>query len=150
VRRRRRWRVPTARTASPGAIMSTYQFSRRHIGLSEEAISGMLERLGVASIDELIEQAIPANILDRRELDLPEPLTEQEALAEMRSFAAMNRRVRSLLGLGYYGTITPPVILRNVLESPAWYTAYTPYQAEISQGRLEALINFQTIVADLT
>jgi len=130
--------------------MSTYQFSRRHIGLSEEAISGMLERLGVASIDELIEQAIPANILDRRELDLPEPLSEQEALAEMRRIAAKNRRVRSLIGLGYYGTITPPVILRNVLESPAWYTAYTPYQAEISQGRLEALINFQTMVADLT
>jgi glycine dehydrogenase len=130
--------------------MSTYQFSRRHIGLSEEAAAEMLGRLGVTSIDELIEQAVPANILDRRDLDLPAPMTEQEALAELRRIATKNQRMRSLIGLGYYGTITPPVILRNVLESPAWYTAYTPYQAEISQGRLEALLNFQTMVADLT
>src|SRR5690606_31442418 len=127
VRRRRRWRVPTAVTTSPGAIMSTYQFSRRHIGLSEEAAAEMLGRLGVTSIDELIEQAVPANILDRRDLDLPAPMTEQEALAELRRIATKNQRMRSLIGLGYYGTITPPVILRNVLESPAWYTAYTPY-----------------------
>ena len=130
--------------------MSTYQFSRRHIGLSAEATARMLELLGVASIDELVDQAVPAGILERRELDLPAPLTEQEALEDLRRIAAKNVRMRSLIGLGHYGTITPPVVLRNVLESPAWYTAYTPYQAEISQGRLEALLNFQTMVADLT
>src|SRR5690606_18515186 len=94
-------------TASPGAIMSTYQFSRRHIGLSAEATARMLELLGVASIDELVDQAVPAGILERRELDLPAPLTEQEALEDLRRIAAKNVRMRSLIGLGHYGTITP-------------------------------------------
>ena len=130
--------------------MSTYQFSRRHIGLTPEDIESMLGHLDVGSVDELIDQAVPSRILTRPEPDLPAALDETEVLEELRRIASRNQRLTSLIGLGYYGTITPPVILRNVLESPAWYTAYTPYQAEISQGRLEALLNFQTMVADLT
>src|SRR5690606_18987258 len=133
-----------------GVTMSTYQFSRRHIGLTPEDIESMLGHLDVGSVDELIDQAVPSRILTRPEPDLPAALDETEVLEELRRIASRNQRLTSLIGLGYYGTITPPVILRNVLESPAWYTAYTPYQAEISQGRLEALLNFQTMVADLT
>ncbi|HEX2152347.1 MAG TPA: aminomethyl-transferring glycine dehydrogenase [Acidimicrobiia bacterium] len=130
--------------------MSTYQFSQRHIGLAPDEVERMLETLGVESVDELIDEAVPGRILERRKLDLPDPLDEREVLDELGRLAGKNRQLTSLIGLGYYGTITPPVVLRNVLESPAWYTAYTPYQAEISQGRLEALLNFQTMVADLT
>ncbi len=130
--------------------MLTHQFSHRHIGPTIADVSHMLEVLGVGSVDELIDEAVPSRILERREPDLPAPLDEREALAELRRLAGRNRPLTSLIGLGYHNTITPPVILRNVLESPAWYTAYTPYQAEISQGRLEALLNFQTMAADLT
>ncbi|CAN5890102.1 aminomethyl-transferring glycine dehydrogenase [soil metagenome] len=126
------------------------RFVDRHIGLSPTDISTMLEVLGVGDLDELVDQAVPAGILERRPLDLPEPLDEIEALGVLADLAGRNRRMVSLIGLGYHGTVTPAVILRNVLESPAWYTAYTPYQAEISQGRLEALLNFQTMVSDLT
>ncbi|MEZ5099238.1 MAG: aminomethyl-transferring glycine dehydrogenase [Thermoleophilia bacterium] len=125
-------------------------FARRHIGPSEADQDAMLALLGHASLDALADAAVPASIRDRDALDLPAPATESEALAELRALAARNRVVTSMIGLGYHGTITPPVILRNVLESPAWYTAYTPYQPEISQGRLEALLNFQTLVEDLT
>jgi glycine dehydrogenase len=126
------------------------EFVGRHIGADAADEARMLEALGVASLDELVERTVPAQIRERAPLDLGDPVPEAEALARLRSLAASNERYTSLIGLGYHDTITPPVILRNVLESPAWYTAYTPYQPEISQGRLEALLNFQTMVADLT
>lgn len=130
--------------------MSAHQFTRRHIGVRPEEMAGVLEVLGVDTVDQLIDEAVPSRILERRPLALPAPLREDEVLDELRARAARNRRLTSLIGLGYYGTITPPVVLRNVIESPAWYTAYTAYQPEISQGRLEVLLNFQTMVADLT
>jgi glycine cleavage system P protein (glycine dehydrogenase) len=110
----------------------------------------MLEELGVASLDELLDRAVPETIRDRAPLDLPPALSEAEALVWLRQLAERNQPLVSLIGQGYAGTFTPPVIQRNVLENPAWYTAYTPYQPEISQGRLEALLNFQTMVSDLT
>jgi glycine dehydrogenase len=125
-------------------------FARRHIGPAASDQRDMLAAIGYACLDELTTAAIPAGIAADRPLNLPAPLSETEALAELRRLAGRNQVLRSMIGLGYYGTITPPVIRRNVLESPAWYTAYTPYQPEISQGRLEALLNFQTMIEDLT
>ncbi|MGD2101635.1 MAG: aminomethyl-transferring glycine dehydrogenase [Acidimicrobiia bacterium] len=125
------------------------RFADRHIGPGPADIEKMLATVGVASLDELISETVPPGILDT-ELDLPSALSEPEVIARLREMASKNRVMPSLIGLGYHDTITPPVILRNVLESPSWYTAYTPYQPEISQGRLEALINFQTMVSDLT
>ncbi len=125
-------------------------FVDRHIGPDDAEIARMLEVIGVESLDALIDEALPSVIRSDEPLRLPPPVSEEEALAELRAIAESNRRVRSLIGMGYYGTVTPGVIARNVLENPAWYTAYTPYQPEISQGRLEALLNFQTMVADLT
>ncbi len=110
----------------------------------------MLGAIGYASLDELTAAALPAGLAAGKPLSLPEPLDEDQVLAELRRLAAKNQVLTSMIGLGYYSTITPPVIRRNVLESPAWYTAYTPYQPEISQGRLEALLNFQTMIEDLT
>ena len=110
----------------------------------------MLAVLGVATVDELLDQTVPAAIRMTEALDLPGPRTVSDVLGELRALAGQNERRTSLIGMGYSGTITPPVIARNVLENPAWYTAYTPYQPEISQGRLEALLNFQTMVAELT
>src|SRR5215475_13935023 len=110
----------------------------------------MLTALGYASLDELTSAALPAGLSIAKPLVLADPLPEDQALAALRELAAKNTVLTSMIGLGYYGTITPPVIRRNVLESPAWYTAYTPYQPEISQGRLEALLNFQTMIEDLT
>ena len=125
-------------------------FARRHIGPSPADVSAMLQTVGVASLDELIAQTLPQDIRQRGKLALPPALSEPEALARARQVAAKNEKMTSLIGQGYYGTVLPPVIQRNILENPAWYTAYTPYQPEISQGRLEALLNFQTMVADLT
>ena len=125
-------------------------FVRRHVGPGESEVREMLAALGYDSLDALIDDAIPSDIRFRGELDLPQPLSEWEMLRELRTMAQQNRVLRSYIGMGYNDTITPPVILRNVLENPAWYTAYTPYQAEIAQGRLEALLNFQTVVIDLT
>jgi glycine dehydrogenase len=125
-------------------------FADRHVGPRPAELARMLDVIGVGSLEELAEQAVPASIREREpDIDLPAPATEAESLAELRALAARNRPMVQMIGLGYYGTLTPPVILRNVLESPAWYTAYTPYQPEISQGRLEALLNFQTMVSDL-
>jgi glycine dehydrogenase len=124
-------------------------FAERHIGPSPDEQAKMLAVLGYGSLDELVADAVPKSIADL-ELDLPEPASEAAMLAELRALAGRNRRLVSMIGLGYSDTVTPPVIRRNLLESPAWYTAYTPYQPEISQGRLEALLNFQTMVADLT
>ena len=125
------------------------RFVDRHIGPGPDDIEKMLATIGSASLDDLVADTIPATILDT-DLDLPAALTEGETIARLRELAAKNTVMTSLIGLGYHDTITPPVIQRNVLENPAWYTAYTPYQPEISQGRLEALLNFQTMVSDLT
>jgi glycine dehydrogenase len=125
-------------------------FADRHIGPTDADVEHMLATLGVASLDELLDQAVPASIRDDKPLELEDAVSEPEALVRLRALAERNEVVTSLIGAGYYGTHTPGVILRNVLESPAWYTAYTPYQPEISQGRLEALLNFQTMVCDLT
>ena len=126
------------------------EFIQRHIGPSEEEQSEMLSDLGLTCIDELVRQVVPDSILLRGENKLPDGCSEQEALTELKEIAGRNKVKRSLIGQGYYGTITPPVILRNVFENPAWYTSYTPYQAEISQGRLEALFNYQTLITELT
>ncbi len=134
------------------------QFADRHIGPDATDIATMLEIIGVSSLDDLAARALPANILDALDdagrapglAELPAPVSEHEALAELRALADSNTVAVSMIGQGYYDTLTPPVLLRNILENPAWYTAYTPYQPEISQGRLEALLNFQTMIADLT
>jgi glycine dehydrogenase len=125
-------------------------FVRRHVGTSDDAQAAMLDTLGFESIDALMDALVPKAIRLDDALPLPPPCTEAEALAKLERLAARNRVVKSVIGQGYYGTETPAVILRNVLENPAWYTAYTPYQPEISQGRLEALLNFQTMVCELT
>ena len=125
-------------------------FVRRHVGPDAAETRAMLDTLGLDSLDQLVDKVIPASILSAAPLALPEGRSEPEALALLRAIADKNRVLRSFIGTGYHDTFTPAVILRNVLENPAWYTAYTPYQPEISQGRLEALLNFQTMVTDLT
>src|SRR5690348_582240 len=125
-------------------------FVRRHIGPSPRDVAAMLETVGAKSLGELMGETLPASIRQRAPLDLAAPLSEAEALKHMRELASQNQAFTSMIGQGYSGTILPAVIQRNILENPAWYTAYTPYQPEISQGRLEALFNFQTMVCDLT
>jgi glycine cleavage system P protein (glycine dehydrogenase) len=135
-----------------------HRFADRHIGPDSDDVATMLDVIGVASLDELAAKALPAGILDTLGADglapgldgLPAPVGEHEALAELKAMADANTVAVSMIGQGYYDTLTPPVLLRNILENPAWYTAYTPYQPEISQGRLEALLNFQTVISDLT
>ncbi len=133
-------------------INSQYQekFESRHIGPDAEQIGDMLKVVKADSIDDLISQTIPSKIRLKKGLNLPPARTEFEFITDFRKLTAKNKVYKSFIGAGYYNTITPPVILRNILENPGWYTAYTPYQAEISQGRLEALINYQTMVTDLT
>jgi glycine dehydrogenase len=135
---------------SLSALEQTAPFVDRHIGPRGSDVESMLAATGFDSFDDLLHAAIPDGIRVNADLDLPGPLSEVEALAALRRFAAHNRTLEPMIGLGYYSTITPSVIRRNVLEDPSWYTAYTPYQPEISQGRLEALLNFQTMVSDLT
>ena len=130
--------------------MATEQFLWRHVGPRPEDIEEMLGVIGVKSVDELIEQTVPESIRLKKVLDLPAPLTESEFLARIKAVASKNKVYRSFIGQGYYDTISPAVIIRNILQNPAWYTSYTPYQAEVSQGRLEALLNFQTMVVELT
>jgi len=125
-------------------------FVRRHIGPNQEEIDAMLAKVGFENLDGLIDAAVPKNIRMDRHLNLPGAKSEIEALAELRAISKKNKVARSFIGAGYHDSITPPVIQRNILENPGWYTAYTPYQAEIAQGRLEALLNFQTMIADLT
>ena len=125
-------------------------FATRHIGPSAGDIGAMLEVVGVSSIDDLLAKTVPVSIRDSEPMDLAPALTEREALEALRAMARRNRILVPMIGMGYYGTVTPPVLQRNVLENPGWYTAYTPYQAEVSQGRLEALLNFQQMVMDLT
>jgi glycine dehydrogenase len=124
-------------------------FADRHVGPRPDDITSMLDRIGFGSLDDLMAAAVPPKIASHT-LDLPEPLSEHDAARELRRLAALNRPAESMIGVGYHATITPAVIRRNVLEDPSWYTAYTPYQPEISQGRLEALLNFQTVIGDLT
>jgi glycine dehydrogenase len=126
------------------------KFEARHIGPDEEQLKDMLKVVGTSSLDELISQTVPDSIRLKNPLNLPAAKTEYTFLKEFRHLASKNKIFKSYIGQGYFGTITPGVILRNILENPAWYTAYTPYQAEIAQGRLEALLNFQTMVTDLT
>src|SRR3954468_14803972 len=125
-------------------------FQERHIGPSPEDQAAMLGVLGYDSLDDFIDAVVPADIRLRKPLRIPEAISEQQALEQLRLLAAQNQIYRSYLGMGYHDCVTPSVIQRNVLENPGWYTAYTPYQAEIAQGRLEALLNFQTMVSDLT
>ncbi len=129
---------------------NTEKFVNRHIGPDENEVKEMLSAIGVSSLDKLIDETIPAKIRLKEKLNLDEPMTEYKLIQYLGSLAKKNKIQKSYIGLGYYGTITPAVILRNILENPGWYTQYTPYQAEISQGRLEALINYQTVVAELT
>ena len=126
------------------------RFLDRHVGPDADEIRSMLESLGLASLDEMVDATVPASIRMEGEPDLPDAVTERELLLRLRDLGAENRLFRSYLGMGYHGTVVPGVIKRNVLENPGWYTQYTPYQAEIAQGRLEALLNFQTMVMDLT
>jgi glycine dehydrogenase len=140
--------APLKTPADPFAPLDT--FARRHIGPQPHDVQAMLDLLGYASLGALADAVIPPAIHLRRALELPAAKTESEALQALREIMAQNKVCRSYIGQGYYDTITPPVIQRNILENPGWYTAYTPYQAEIAQGRLEALLNFQTMVADLT
>ena len=140
-----------------GGVLSAFQefrseFVHRHIGPNDSQVEAMLKEVGETSLESFIAKVVPASISISETLDksLPHAISEEAALAELRTLAKKNDLSRSLIGIGYYGTITPPVVLRNILENPAWYTAYTPYQPEISQGRLEAIFAFQTAVADLT
>ncbi len=133
-----------------GALEQSDDFVRRHLGPGPAQIADMLATLGLGSLDELVSRTVPADIVSKRPLDLPPAKSERETLSALRKIAALNQVRVSMIGMGYYGTILPPVILRNVLENPGWYTAYTPYQAEVSQGRLEALLNFQQMIIDLT
>ena len=132
--------------------MTTFydQFANRHIGPNEAELKEMLEVIGVESLDQLIDETVPSTIRSEKTLDIPEAMTEYEYLRELKDTAQLNKVFKSYIGLGYYHTFTPSVILRNIFQNPGWYTQYTPYQAEIAQGRLEALLNFQTMVSDLT
>jgi glycine dehydrogenase len=137
-------------SADPSLLAPSDTFVERHIGPSDTEVAQMLALLGLPSLEALGRAAVPRSILDERPLQLPAPLSESEALRRLAAIAGQNQRFRSWLGLGYHDCLVPKVIQRNILENPGWYTQYTPYQAEISQGRLEALLNFQTMVADLT
>jgi glycine dehydrogenase len=137
-------------TSASVSLRPTDDFPRRHVGPDAREVAEMLATLGLASLDELVAETVPASIRSARKLALPEGLSESECLAELRAVAGRNKLLRSYLGMGYHGTLVPAVIQRNVLENPGWYTQYTPYQAEISQGRLEALLDFQTMVVELT
>ena len=126
------------------------EFIGRHIGPDAEDIDSMLHELGLDSLERLVEKTVPAAIALGQPLNLPAAMNEESALAALKQLAGKNRNSRSFIGLGYYDTLTPNVILRNLLENPGWYTAYTPYQPEVSQGRLESLLNYQQMVLDLT
>ena len=130
--------------------MAQDQFVNRHIGNGPKEVEEMLSVIGVKSVGELIDQVVPPQIQLHEPLDLPEAMSENDFAAHIRELGRKNKPLRTLIGMGYYGTATPAAILRNIFENPAWYTSYTPYQAEISLGRLEALLNFQTMVSSLT
>src|SRR5881398_2500828 len=139
--------APRNFVATPNTVAT---FTDRHIGPNADEVAQMLRELGFENLDALVDATVPKNIRLDRTLDLPKAKSENEALTELRALSSKNKVARNFTGAGYSDTITPPVIQRNILENPGWYTAYTPYQAEIAQGRLEALLNFQTMVTDLT
>ena len=130
--------------------MKTDLLADRHIGIQEEDLPVMLEKIGVKSLDELINKTIPSKIRLKEPLPLATPMTEREFAEHITELASQNKIYTSYIGMGWYDSITPAVIQRNVFENPVWYTSYTPYQTEVSQGRLEALMNFQTVISDLT
>ena len=130
--------------------MNTDSFALRHIGPRKENLDEMLHTIGVDSLDQLIYETLPDDIKLKKELDLPKAMSEQEYAQHIHDLANKNKMFKTYIGLGYHQAIVPAVIQRNILENPGWYTAYTPYQAEIAQGRMEALLNFQTMVCDLT
>ena len=130
--------------------MKTDSFTLRHLGPSETEIKEMLKSVGVENLEELIYNTIPPHIELKKPLNLPQPMSEYEFSVHIQHLAKKNKLYQSYIGLGYHPTILPAVIQRNIFENPSWYTSYTPYQAEISQGRLEALLNYQTIITDLT
>src|SRR6266849_11140703 len=125
-------------------------FAHRNIGSNDDEVAQMLRNVGFKTLDALIDASVPKNIRLDRQLNLPAAKSEAEALAELRGISKKNKVAKSFIGAGYSYCVTPPVIQRNILENPGWYTAYTPYQAELAQGRLEALLNFQTMIVDLT
>lgn len=141
-------------TVVPASIDPIFQpsdtFVRRHNGLADGDVEAMLNVVGFESIDALIDATVPPAIRSKKPLKIGPARTESEMLAELKTLANRNKVMKSLIGQGYSDTIVPPVILRNIMENPGWYTQYTPYQAEISQGRMEALLNFQTVISDLT
>src|SRR6201987_5339700 len=143
-------RMRTQGTLHDTPVVALPSFSHRHIGLSGSELESLVSATGYETLDALIDAVVPEKIRIKGDLGLPEALSEAEALRYLRSLADLNSINKSYIGLGYYPTVTPPAIQRNILENPGWYTAYTPYQAEIAQGRLEALLNFQTLVVDLT
>ena len=126
------------------------KFARRHIGPNAIELNIILKTIGVESVEELLNQTIPDNIRLKKDLNIPEGISEMEFLKEIKKLSSLNKNFKTYIGLGYHDTFTPSVIQRNILENPGWYTAYTPYQPEIAQGRLEALLNFQTMICDLT
>src|SRR6185369_16481521 len=130
--------------------MSRFDFAARHIGVNEEEVALMLKQIGLGSLDQLIDETVPSSIRLKNKLQIQDALSEYQFLNELHAISQRNKVFKSYIGLGYYNCIVPGVIQRNVLENPGWYTAYTPYQSEIAQGRLEALLNFQTMVIDLT
>ena len=125
-------------------------FTRRHIGPNSSELNKILSTIGVTSVEQLLEQTIPEKIRLKNDLNIPEGISEMEFLKEIKKLSSLNQKFKTYIGLGYHDTFTPSVIQRNILENPGWYTAYTPYQPEIAQGRLEALLNFQTMVCDIT
>ena len=140
------------RVVEPASTEQLSPFVQRHIGPGATAVQTMLDRLGFADLEQFVRSVVPHDIFDSSApiAELPKGVDEAQALDELRRIADSNQQARSLIGLGYHGTLTPALIKRQVLENPSWYTAYTPYQAEIAQGRLEALLNFQTLVSELT
>ena len=142
--------MPTTTAPTLAALENASEFHARHIGIDAADEALMLQAIGETSRRTLIDSIVPRAIARSSQMAIPAAVTEAQALAEIKALAGKNQVLKSFIGQGYYGTHTPGVILRNILENPAWYTAYTPYQAEISQGRMEALVNFQTMVCDLT
>src|SRR3954469_5363970 len=142
--------VPDGKPVSSSPFAWSDRFEQRHIGPTPSEVTEMLRVCGFSDLDALIDSAVPARIRSKRPLNLPASRSEYGLLTELKAIASKNRVFRSFIGTGYSDCITPPVIQRNILENPGWYTQYTPYQAEIAQGRLEALLNFQTMIIDLT
>ncbi len=138
------------RSASLSVLSYNDEFVQRHIGPDDRQTAAMLATLGLGSVKELIDKTVPENIRLKGEMALGEAMTEANALAQLKAIASKNKIFKSYIGMGYHDTHVPHVVLRNVLENPGWYTAYTPYQPEIAQGRLEALLNYQQMIIDLT